>query len=414
MSDFVKYANSFQTVYDLGLGRIAALLGLMGDPQRGMRFVHVAGTNGKGSVCAMLDAVFTASGLRVGRYTSPNLIRVNERIAVCGEDIPDGELEPLLERVGGFCGEVKRMTGKRPTQFEVWTAAAMEYFKRRNCDVAILEVGLGGEFDATNVIEKSEISVITRIALDHCEYLGSTLAEVAAAKCGIMKKGGRTVALLQEPEVNAVIEERAALAGNSLTFAAAPESLGHEGMCERFAYKGMELKCALGGPHQIENAAIAAETALRLGMGEGSIRQGLASARHRGRLEEAAENLIFDGAHNPNGVAALAKALDRYFPGRERTVVFACMRDKDAASSLKLLNSPNTKFIFTRVESNPRSMQAEELAALARELGIAGECAENLSAALKKAEKGRLTVVCGSLYLYEALPAALKNFPQNP
>ncbi len=410
MSDFVKYANSFQTVIDLGLGRIAALLGLMGDPQRELRFVHVAGTNGKGSVCAMLDAIFTAAGLRVGRYTSPNLIRVNERISVCGEDIPDSELEPLLERVGGFCGEVERLTGKGPTQFEVWTAAAMEYFRSRSCDIVILEVGLGGEFDATNVIEKSEVSVITRIALDHCEYLGSTLAEVAAAKCGIMKRGGRTVALLQEPEVNAVMEKKAALADNSLTLVAAPESLGHEGICEKFSYKGMELKCALGGPHQIENAALAAETALRLGMSRDCISRGLASARHRGRLELVAENLIFDGAHNPNGVAALVRALDRYFPERGRTVIFACMRDKDAAASLKLLNGHDTKFIFTRVENNPRSMGAEELCALAREHGIAGERAENLAAALKMAEKGRLTVICGSLYLYGDLPAALKNF----
>lgn len=411
-SDFVKYANSFQTVINLGLGRISALLKLMGDPQRGQRFVHVAGTNGKGSVCAMLDAILTAEGLKVGRYTSPNLIRVNERIVVAGEEIPDGELNPLLERVGALCPEAERLTGECPTQFEVWTAAAMEYFKNKNCDIVLLEVGLGGEFDATNVIEENALAVITRVALDHCAYLGSTAAEIARTKCGIMKPGGLTVALSQDAEVNAVITDCADKTNNRLIFACAPESEGHDGLSEIFSYKNMTgLKSALGGPHQRENAAIAIEAALALGVSEKSIRNGLAAARHRGRLEPLAENIIFDGAHNPNGVEALCAALDRCFPGRERTVIFACMKDKDIVPSLKMLSASAAHFIFTRVEGNPRSMTEDELRTLAAENGIDGEAAPNLAAALELSEKypGSLRVICGSLYLYESVPKIIDN-----
>ena len=409
---FINYANSFQTVINLGLGRISALLELMGNPQRGQRFVHVAGTNGKGSVCAMLDAILTAEGLKVGRYTSPNLIRVNERIVVAGEEISDAELNPLLERVGDLCPEAERLTGECPTQFEVWTAAAMEYFKNKKCDIVLLEVGLGGEFDATNVIEENALAVITRVALDHCAYLGNTTAEIARTKCGIMKPGGRTVALSQSEEVNAVIADCAKKANNSLIFASAPESEGHDGLSEIFSYKNMtSLKSALGGPHQIENAAIAIEAALALGASENSIRRGLAAARHRGRLEPLADDIIFDGAHNPNGVEALCAALQRCFPGREKTVIFACMKDKDIVPSLKMLSASARRFIFTRVEGNPRSMTEDELRKLAAENGIDGETAPDLAAALELSEKysGSLRVICGSLYLYESIPKIIDN-----
>lgn len=412
MSSFSAYANSFQTVIDLGLGRISALLDLMGKPQNGQRFVHVAGTNGKGSVCAMLDAMLSAAGYKVGRYTSPNLVRVNERIVVGGEEITDAELDALLDRVGGFCAEAERRAGAYPTQFEVWTAAAMEYFKTKNCDIVILEVGLGGEYDATNVIEKNELAVITRVALDHCAYLGGTVEEIARTKCGIMKPAGLTVALRQEAGVNAVIEDCAKKTGNRLIFAEAPESRGLDGLGEVFDFKGMKgLKCALGGPHQTENAAVAVEAALALGLGEEPIRRGLASARHRGRLELLADDVVFDGAHNPNGVEALCAALRRCFPSREFTFIFACMRDKDILPSLKMLSRAGSRLIFTEVAGNPRSMTAAELKAFAAENGIVGEAAADFSEALRlsEGEDGALRVVCGSLYLYEAAEKAVRE-----
>ncbi len=408
--NFTKYANSFQTVISLGLGRISALLELMGNPQRGQRFVHVAGTNGKGSVCAFLEAIFAAEGFKVGKFTSPNLIRVNERITVGGKEITDGELNSLLERIGGLCSAVEKLTGEIPTQFEVWTAAAMAYFKQSNCDIVILEVGLGGEFDATNVIEESAVSVVTRIALDHCAYLGSSEAEVARAKCGIMKEGGVTVALRQSAEVNRVIKECAERKHNRLIFAEKPESCGTDGINEKFLLRGAELVCGLGGLHQLENAAVASEAALFLGVGEDALRTGLMTAKNPARMELLADGLLFDGAHNPNGAAALAENLDRYFPRVDQTVIFACMKDKDVVSSLKLLSSPRRSFVFTEVSGNPRSMGAEELKELAAEIGIRAVTAKNLGEAIKTArERGNLTVVCGSLYLYGELPEEFLN-----
>lgn len=407
---FIRYANSFQTVISLRLERISALLDLMGNPQRGQRFIHVAGTNGKGSVCAFLEAILSESGFKVGKFISPNLIRVNERITVNGEEISDSELNPLLEKIGDLCVEAEKRTGEFPSQFEVWTAAAMEYFKNKRCDYVLLEVGLGGTYDATNVIESNEMAVITRIALDHCAMLGSSEEEIARAKCGIIKENSLTVALRQNEGVNSVIARRAREKNNRLCFAEIPESIGHDVLYERFCCKGMDnLVCGLGGLHQLENAAVAVEAAIALGIGEKAIRAGLASAKNPARLEMIAENLIFDGAHNPNGVGALVKNLDCYFPETAQTVIFACMKDKDIVSSLRLLNSPERRFIFTCVKGNSRSMSPEELCRLAAENGIDGEIAPNLTAAVRLAKGiGRMTIICGSLYLYETMPEAVK------
>lgn len=406
--NFIKYANSFQTVISLRLERISALLDIMGNPQNELKFIHVAGTNGKGSVCAFLEKMLINSGVKVGKYTSPNLIRVNERIVVDGEEIPDSELEPLLERIGGLCGEAEKRTGETPSQFEVWTAAAMEYFRQKKCEIVILEVGLGGEFDATNVIPTCEAAVICRIALDHCAYLGSTPAEIAAAKCGIFKEGKPVIALSQGEEVNSVIEQKAKEKGCPLVFVNPPESVGHEGIKEKFVYKGIEIVSGLGGLHQIENASVAAETGLMLNIPENGIKSGILSAKHMGRIEELEKNIIFDGAHNPNGIEALINSLDRYFPNEEQTVIFACMKDKEISQSLKMLASSKRRFIFTQV-NNPRSMKAEELRDFAGKIGIQGEAAPCLKAAVARAKKmNNRIIICGSLYLYEDVPAALE------
>lgn len=407
--NFVKYANSFQTVINLGLGRISALLELMGNPQDELEFIHVAGTNGKGSVCAFLEKMFEAAGFKVGKYTSPNLIRVNERIMVNGKEIPDSCLNPLLERVGELCRKVNEKCGETPSQFEVWTAAAMEYFSKEKCDIVILEVGLGGEFDATNVIKKCKAAIITRIACDHCAYLGNTLAEIAHAKCGIFKEGCSVVALCQEEEVNSVIKAEAQNKHCPLVFVKPPESCGFEGTKEKFVLDETQLKSGLGGMHQTENAALAARAGLLLGIDMATVKLALATAKHPGRMEMLTENIIFDGAHNPNGVEALVKSLERYFPKTKQTIIFACMKDKEIEQSLKMLASPEREFIFTQVD-NPRSMHAHELCAFAKSLGIEGETADDLAQAVSMAKaKNNLTIICGSLYLYEDVPRALKR-----
>ncbi len=409
--DFIKYANSFQTVISLGLGRISALLDIMGNPQDSLRCIHVGGTNGKGSVCAFLESMLISAGYSVGKYISPNLVKVNERISVNGVQISDRELNPLLEKIGGLVPKVEAITGEKPSQFEVWTAAAFDYFAGRSCDYVILEVGLGGEFDATNVIKTNAAAVITRVALDHCAMLGSTVREIAMTKCGIIKENSPTVTIAQDKDVNRVIATKAEEKHSSLTVVSAPESIGFEGIKEKFIYDGEEVLCGLGGPHQLENAAVAAQTARLLGIDRESIIKGIETARNPARLEELAPGLIFDGAHNPNGVQALVRALERYFPSGEQTVIFACMRDKDILPSLRLLNSPRRKFIFTCVEGNSRSMTASELKDTAASAGIDGELRPNLQSAVELAAKiGRPTVICGSLYLYETVQKAVEEW----
>ena len=409
MGDFKAYANSFQTVINLSLGRISALLDMSGNPQRRCRCVHVGGTNGKGSVCAFLEAMLMAAGRRVGKYTSPNLMRVNERITVNGVPIPDAALNPLLDGVGRRCAKVEEMLGETPSQFEVWTAAAFEYFADQGCDAVLLEVGMGGEFDATNVISSNAAAVLARIDLDHCAYLGNTVEEIARTKCGIIKTGCPVVTVEQLPGVNAVIAEKAAEKGVPLTVAKIPSPVGFEGINEFIEYKGRRLRCGLGGPHQLENAALAIAAAEVLGLDAESICFGVENARHPARLEPLAPGLIFDGAHNPNGVAALEAALERYFPGQERTVIFACMGDKDVLPSLRMLNGPGRSFIFTEVVGNPRSMKSHALRELAASAGISGDEAPDLTSAVKMAAKMRRpAVICGSLYLYETVAEAVK------
>lgn len=402
---FSAFANSFQAVTVPGLGRIRALCDKLGNPERGLRFIHVAGTNGKGSVCADLASILVAAGYKTGKYISPNLIRVNERISVDGVEISDAELDDLLARIEPLAREVEGETGIAPTQFEIWTAAALLYFSHSACDYVVLEVGLGGELDATNVIPENELAIITRLGLDHTQYLGATLREVAAAKCGIIKAGGRAViSAPQEPEAMRVIRESAERAGVEL-FVAEPEARGAEGVYETFSIGGGRVyKCGIAGYHQVENAAVAVAAARRLGIGDECIAAGLAAARNPARFEliAAESTVIYDGGHNENGIAALTFSLKRYFGSVPKTVVFACMRDKEIEGSLRLLSEGDTKFVFTTVKNNPRAMSAADLQKKAAELGVRGEAFGDVGAAYRAAVAlGRLTVICGSLYLYK-------------
>ena len=406
---FKSYANSFQAVTVPGLERIGELCRLLGNPQDSLKIIHIAGTNGKGSTCANLASILTDAGYRVGKYISPNLIRVNERISIGGQDISDGALATLLDRIEPLCPAVEKATGLAPTQFEIWTAAAFLYFAEEGCDYVVLEVGLGGELDATNVIGKCELSVITRLGLDHTQYLGNTLAEVAAAKAGIVKPTQTKKLLItveQAEEALEVLKDKAQAAGCMLSVAK-PTHVGTEGAYEVFSISGIEgIKCGISGYHQIENAALAALAAIELGISEEHIRSGIQKARNPARFELLSENptVIYDGGHNENGIEALIASLDRYYPNEKKTVVFACMRDKDIKRSLEMLSQGDTEFIFTTVKDNPRADTAEGVLKRAREYGFDGVAYEEIGDAYKDAtSRGRLTVICGSLYLYKDL-----------
>ena len=412
---FHAYANSFQTVSRLGLERISELLSELGNPENKLQCLHIAGTNGKGSVAAYLSSILTEAGYRTGLYTSPNLVSVTERIQISGKQISEGALSLLLDRVEGACDAVHRRGGELPTQFEIWTAAAFLYFAEQKVDYVVLETGLGGEFDATNVIRSNVLSILTRIDLDHTEYLGSTLSEIARTKSKIIKRESLTKTVVSAPqcdEVAEVIAKEAAECGSRVIFADPPKPGAYDGICERFSYGGLSLAPSLGGTHQIENAAVAVEAARAIGIEGDAIVSGIASAKHPARLEMLSGDpiILYDGGHNPNGLTALSASLDRYFRDVRFTVIFAAMRDKEIAPSLALLSKRAEHFLFTTVLDNPRAMTPSELSSRALESGVCGTPVATLADAIEEASSlGFPILICGSLYLYADLPPKLRS-----
>ena len=409
-NQFKTYANGFQAVPRLGLERITYLMNLLGNPQNSLRYIHVAGTNGKGSVCAFTESMLLAAGYKVGKYISPNLVRVNERITVCREEISDDDLNALLAKIEKIVPEAERALGDKISQFEIWTAAAFCYFAEQNLDYVVLETGLGGEFDATNVISHNVMSVFTQIDIDHVEYLGDTIEKIATTKSKTIKsncESGVTIVSAQDEAAIRVIGEEAARQGTKLVVPEEAVIEGTEEIYEIISYGGMKaLRLGLGGIYQIQNACTAIECAKALGLSEDAIRKGLAEAKNPARFEMIGTEptTLYDGGHNPNGVRSLKASLDRYYPNVKRTIVFACMADKDFMPSLNMLNDGFSSFVFTTVQDNPRAMGAEALCKKAAEGGILGEWAPNLREALALARsKGDLTLACGSLYLYKDL-----------
>ena len=406
-SGFAAYANGFQAVPRLGLERITYLMGLLGNPQEKLRCIHVAGTNGKGSVCAFTESILRAAGYRVGKYISPNLVRVNERISIDGADISDADLNALLAKIEKIVPEAEKALGDKISQFEIWTAAAFCYFAEKAPDYVVLETGLGGEFDATNVICKNVMAVITQIDIDHTEYLGNTIEAIATTKSKIIKsscESGVTVMSAQGSEAIATVQKEADAKGTRLVVPKEAVLEGTSEIYEIISYGDMKnLKLGLGGTYQVENACTAIECALALNIGEDAIREGLLHAKHSARFEiiDRDPTVIYDGGHNPNGVRSLKASIDRYYPETERTIVFACMADKEFMPSLAMLNDGKSRFVFTTVQNNPRAMGAEALCVKAKEGGIDGEWRPNLKEAIAHARTlTPLVIVCGSLYLY--------------
>ena len=416
MGAFDDYARARQVYPHPGLARIQALLDEVGHPERRLSCLHIAGTNGKGSVAVFLDGILRAAGYRVGRYMTPELISPGERVAIGGEPIPDATLTELLRALEAPSERVHERLGEVPSPFEIFTVAAFQYFAREGCDYVVLEAGMGGALDATNVIESPLVSILTRISLDHTAYLGTTLTEIARAKAGIIKETcvtHRTFSAPQCEEVASVLREEAEKRGNTLTFITPPPPKKHYGMNEVFFFPGYgDIRSGLAGVHQIENAYLALTVAQYLGVDIFAAQCGVTYARHPGRMEllRAHPPLLFDGGHNPGGVEALAASLDRYWGGTPRVCIYGCMADKDYRTCLRRLAEAPTEFIFTEVAGNPRALTAEALTAAAAELGIRGECLPRLTDAMARADETLLpTVICGSLYLYADLPETYRR-----
>ena len=400
-----------------GLSRTRTLLAALGNPHKELRFVHVAGTNGKGSTAAMLDSCLRAAGYHTGLFTSPFINRFNERIQVDGQPIGDEELEQLVERIRPVADAMAEV----PTEFEVITALGMLYFAQKHCDIVVLEVGLGGELDSTNVIDPPECAVITALGMDHVKELGPTLGDIARAKAGIIKPGSPVVSYGGAPEADGVIAAAAEAQGAPLTVVDFERLRVGEGSLEalHFDFDGLEnLTLPLVGSYQPRNAAVAI-TALRVLRGRGwripdeAIRQGLANVRWPGRFEVLRADPVFllDGSHNAHGMRATVESLKARLPGQKFVFLLSIMADKDVDEMLDLLLPLADRFV-TVTAHTPRALPAEELAGrIARRNGraeAAGSISEGVRRAIALAGEGPVCAL-GTLYFSGEVRQAFKE-----
>lgn len=400
-----------------GLSRTRTLLAALGNPHKELRFVHVAGTNGKGSTAAMLDSCLRAAGYHTGLFTSPFINRFNERIQVDGQPIGDEELEQLVERIRPAADAMAEV----PTEFEVITALGMLYFAQKHCDIVVLEVGLGGELDSTNVIDPPECAVITALGMDHVKELGPTLADIARAKAGIIKPGSPVVSYGGAPEADTVIAAATEAQGAPLTVVDFDRLRVGEGSLEalHFDFDGLEnLTLPLVGSYQPRNAAVAI-TALRVLRGRGwripdeAIRQGLANVRWPGRFEVLRENPVFllDGSHNAHGMRATVESLKARLPGQKFVFLLSIMADKDVDEMLDLLLPLADQFV-TVTAHTPRALPAEELASRIAQRGgraeAAGSISEGVRRAIALAGEGPVCAL-GTLYFSGEVRQAFKE-----
>ena len=400
----------------LGLHNIGTLLGLMGDPQKKLRFVHVAGTNGKGSTTAFIANILMESGLRTGIFTSPFIQRFTERMRIGNEEITRDELAEITASVKANVDRMLAMGENHPTEFEIVTAVALEYYYRRECDIVVLEVGLGGRFDSTNIIDTPELAVITTISYDHTDRLGKTIPEIAFEKAGIIKPGGDVVIYGQSREAEQVFEKACSDRGARLYRTDFSGIVRHEFGIDGqvFSFDGYDrLIIGLLGAHQINNAAVAvksAEILRRKGfkITEEALRRGLANTKWPGRLEVLRRDPVFliDGAHNPEGAAVLRKALDEYFSGRPITLIMGVLEDKDYKSMMEAV-LPVCRRLIAVTSNSPRALPAAELAKAAasycNNIQISDTIENAIRTSLEMTEPGEVICAFGSLYYIGAV-----------
>ena len=413
-NDFLQfYTDTPKFTHAPTLDVMRALMARLGDPQRSLRCVHIAGTNGKGSCAAMVSAMLRAAGYRTGLYTSPDLTGPWERIQVDGVTINQADFAAATIRVKAACAGLPE-----PSYFEKLTAAAFLYFARRRCDYVVLEAGLGGWLDATNIIEKPAASVIMPIGLDHTAVLGGTLGVIAGEKAGILKSGCPAVCAPQQPEAEAVIRARCQTLGVPLHLVDITKMhpLSHDLTGQRLSYGEMEdVALPLLGHHQVENACTAMEAGRVLGLTDTVIRQGLAAAQWPCRFEyiPGTPPFILDGAHNGHGAAALVEGLRDYFPGARFTVLMGVMADKSWEEMLTLLTPLAERFVCIAPEG-PQALPAEALAAAVAARGVPAQATGSLAEALTLCQAHAEPVcACGSLYYIGYLRAMLRGEPAS-
>ena len=401
-----------------GLGRTQELLEKMGNPEKKLKFVHIAGTNGKGSTAAMTASILSKAGYRTGLYTSPYIYRFHERIQVDGVEISDEDLTEITEYVKPLADSM----AQSPTEFELVCCIAFEYFYRKKCEIVVLEVGMGGAWDATNVIEVPEVAVITNIGLDHTEYLGDTVEKIAETKSGIFKPHGHGVVYRSTPSVEAVYERVCAERGVSLRKA------DFDGLVlKAHTLEGQVFDCGsrknlvlpLLGDHQLHNASVVLSIADTL-IGEGwkiseqNIYDGIRDVRWPGRFDIVCRKPLFiiDGGHNPQCIEALVKNIRDYLAGKKVVALTGVLADKDYADMYKPVMPLVDRFVCI-TPPNPRKLEAEQLAQYLRQAGAQAQASESILDGVKKAMelagKDGVVLCFGSLYSIGGIRDALKD-----
>lgn len=391
-----------------GLSRTIELLRRLGDPQKKLKFIHITGTNGKGSTASMTASVLTCAGLRTGLYTSPHLWRFHERFQVDGIPIPDEKLGEITQRVVAAAEGMEDPA----TEFELMTAVGMVYFWEAGCDLVVLEVGMGGRLDSTNAIPTPEVAVITNIGLEHTRELGNTLSLIAAEKAGIIKPSCQTVLYHQSREVEEVVTAACERAGSPLTLTA-PETLSvlsSDRNGQTFTYRGQgPFHISLLGRYQLENASAALETVwtlARLGwnISPAAVTQGLRKAVWPARMELVRRNpdVLLDGGHNPQCMAALRCALEELYPEKKILFLTGVLGDKDYPAMLSQI-IPLAKAFVTITPDSPRALSAQALAQYLCRRGVEALPCEAVEQGVDRilalAGPEDVVCICGSLYM---------------
>lgn len=411
----------------LGLENMRELLDRLGNPQDDLKFIHISGTNGKGSVLAYLSTILSGAGYRTGRYISPTLFSYRERIQVDEQKIEKESLARHVTAIAKAIDEMKAENAGNPTAFEVETALAFLYFKEKDCDIVVLETGLGGALDATNIIKTTVMEVIAPISMDHMEFLGDTLEKIAMQKAGIIKPHTSVVSASQEADAKKVLanvckENRCSM------YMVDPTQITdviYDVEEQQFSYKNWkDIKITLAGSYQILNAALAlegVEELRRLGyhLTDEQVRKGLYRAVWRGRFTLLSKNpaVIIDGAHNPGAAKELKHSLDLYFKGKNLYYIFGVFQDKDYQEVIRL-TAPMAKHIITvQTPGNPRALPANELKEAVRLVNPSVEAAQSIQEAVKKslqmAKKEDAIIIFGSLSFLGEAEKAVKGEEKN-
>ena len=401
-----------------GLTRIRELLERLGDPQKKLRFIHIAGTNGKGSCAAMTASILKAAGYKTGLYTSPYLYRFNERMQINGRQIEDDALAEIVSRVR----PAAEAMADHPTEFELMTAAALLWYAQETCDVVVLEVGLGGRFDATNIIDAPEAAVIMNIGLDHTAVLGDTLEQIAFEKAGILKPGTDAVLFEQSDDVTGVVRRRCEELGVPLHIADFSQLVSEFDSLygQSFTYRGQPYALPLLGAHQLKNAAVVLELVEVLRekgwkLEQGDVEHGLYAVSWPGRFELVSDEPYFvvDGGHNPQCAETVRDNLLHYFPDKRRILLLGVLRDKDYPGLTAILDAAADEYVCI-TPASARALPAEELAEHLKRYGkpvtVCGSIRDGVTEALRRSDGDSVVCAVGSLYSVGEIRACFERY----